>query len=75
MAANNARLYVVSEFDNGSGVKEEFLVEANSQSQAIRHIVGGRFVAVPAKNTDVARLMSAGQTVLKAKADDEQPAA
>lgn len=70
MAAGQARLYVVTEF-NGSGVNEEYLVEAKSQSQAIRHIVGGRFAASPAKNTDVARLMGAGQTVLKAKADDE----
>lgn len=68
------RLYVVSEFDNGAGVKEEFLIEAASQAQAIRHIVGGRFAASPAKNSDVARLMGAGQQVLKAKEDETPPA-
>lgn len=68
MAEQKGRLYVVAEvMDKGDPV--ERLVQANSQSQAISHVVKGRFSAEAAKATDVARLMTAGVLVQEAGAD------
>lgn len=63
------RIYVVTE-TQGKDVLEH-LVEAGSQSQAVRHMVKARFEAVPAKSSEVARLMKAGATVQAAGDDDE----
>ena len=50
----NGRLYVVTE-DGGN----EKIVEATSQAQAIKKVVGERFKAMPASARDVARVMAA----------------
>ena len=69
------RIYVVKEsgLDDSAETRltgtREYLVEAGTPSQAIRHKVGARFSAEAAKSSDVARLMASGVTLEKASAD------
>lgn len=58
------RIYVVTETDGK--MQTEFLVAASSQSQAVGHVVRGRFSAEPANGSTVARLMGGGKTVQEA---------
>lgn len=61
----NARIYVVVDTQTNS----ERLVSANSQAQAVRHVVGERFSAAAASAGDVAKLMQAGVKLETAGAD------
>lgn len=61
MSDNGARVYVVRDDAN-----ELRLVEASSQAQAIRHVVGKRYTAKPATVADVCELVGGGMKVEKA---------
>jgi hypothetical protein len=58
------RVYVVHE--DGKPVA---LVRASSQAQAIRHVVGDRFEAIPADQEHLIDLLGKGMTVATAKAE------
>lgn len=58
-----SRMYVVTDTNsNGSG-QSQFLVEADSQYQAIGIVVGSRYVAKAASTGDVVSLMTSGVKV------------
>lgn len=75
MAKTQTRYYVVTEqlVSDGalSGKTTEYLVEANSQAHAIRHIVKPRFTAEPADAKEVFRLMNAGVKLQTATVEPE----
>jgi hypothetical protein len=63
--AKGKRLYVVTEMREWAGdmndmppPDKEKIVEAATQAQAIRTVVGNRFTARPASAYDVARIMA-----------------
>lgn len=57
--AKGKRLYLVSEaLSDKDGVFSEKIVEAGSQAQAIKIVVGNRFKAEAASARDVARVMA-----------------
>ena len=55
--AKGKRLYVVTEACSPDGADEK-IIEAATQAQAIRTVVGNRFTARPASAYDVARIMA-----------------
>ena len=59
------RVYVI--FEQGKAVA---LVRGSSQAQAIRHVVGDRFYAVPADQDHLIDLLGKGLQVVNAKADE-----
>lgn len=61
----STRIYTVTE----KGSDKVRLVEASSQSQAIRHVVADRFEATAASGKDVAAAMQAGVKLETAGAD------
>jgi hypothetical protein len=63
----STRIYTVTE----KGYSIPRLVEASSQSQAIRHVVADRFEAAAASGKDVAAAMQAGAMVETAGVDPE----
>ena len=68
--AAKTRIYWVKE--DGSGGGGDRLIEATSQSQAIRHAVGERFTAVIASPRNVAQLVATGVSVETAGAGDAE---
>ena len=73
-----SRIYVVVDTKAvaGDGQQPVFLVDADSQAQAIGLVVGDRYGAKAATSGDVAQLMEIGVKVIKAKALPEiEPAA
>lgn len=57
-----SRLYLVSDTADG----DQYLVQAISQAQAVKHVAGSRYAVEAARPLDVAALMGAGQKVLDA---------
>jgi hypothetical protein len=60
------RVYVVHE--DGKAIA---LVRATSQAQAIRHVVGEKFEAIPADQDHLIDLLGKGMMVANASADGE----
>lgn len=65
--ATNQRIYKVT------GLNASYLVQATSQSQALRHIAGKEYQIEVAKAVDVAMLMGKGAKVEVAVTVAEQP--
>ena len=63
MAKNAKRMYLVTEYDHAAKLFREYLVNALSQSQAVRHAAKGRFEAEVCNSTDAVRLGAGGVKV------------
>ena len=64
MATDTTRIYTVTNVQTG----KKHLVEASNQSQAIRLVVGSHYSAEVTSALDLAALMEAGNSVLRAAA-------
>ena len=63
MAKNAKRMYLVTEYDHAEKKFREYLVNALSQAQAVRHAAKGRFEAEVCTVTDAVRLGAGGVKV------------
>lgn len=66
------RIYRIELKNNVGAASEEFLVNANNQSQALRSVAQYRYGVELASQADLVRLVASGTKVIEAGAEGDQ---